>query len=57
MKQSNSVTGGERMKEHCKLSAAEMEEEMERCPAPWKCVASCYSARVGCARKARGGDA
>ena len=56
MKQPNSVTGGERMKKHRRLSAAEMQDEMERCPEPWKCLFECYTAWLGCAKKGRGGE-
>jgi len=44
------------MKKHCRLSAAEMEEEIEGCPQPWNCLLRCYEAYIGCAEKVWRGD-
>ena len=30
------------------LLLSEMEHELDRCPAPWQCPATCYAARDGC---------
>ncbi len=52
--------GGERMKnanEQERLSQAEMEEEIDSCPAPWACKASCYKRRVGCQHRNNGDEA
>ena len=38
-----------------RLSQVEMEYEMDQCPAPWLCPASCYLRCVGCQHKNNGG--
>ena len=43
-------------KESSRLSLAQMEKEMDRCPAPWACEQGCYEARRGCLRNARRRD-
>lgn len=41
------------VRETNKLSQAEMEDELDRCPAPWRCPRGCYAACRGCVRKQR----
>lgn len=55
MKKIISVQDGSTGKAVQRKSQAEMEYEMEHCPAPWNCPKAYYSACLGCFQKTQRG--
>jgi len=53
MEKTNSAGGGSKLRgvPARRLTAFQMEDEIERCRAPWKCPQGCYAACVGCLQK------